>query len=147
MGRLSSPSRREEGSGEKQTRERKAQWISEHTERQEDMDMKSEDYRPMGTELPILTKLAPTEVIPKTQLHHLSNNGKVYMEILASIGLDSPTPSQEIRGNTLIEGQEGPQVNTSIRHSVASLMALGKHVFTPRQGRLWKHRNKSPLGN
>lgn len=98
-------------------------------------------------ELPISAGHALTELILETQPHQSNSNGKVYMKILASIGLDSPTSSQDTRGNAPREGQEVQQVNTPIRNSTSSLMALGKHVFTPMQGRIWEHRSKSPLGS
>lgn len=42
--------------------------------------------------------LSSFEVIKETQLStHHKERGRVYNEILASIGLDSPTPSQEVR--------------------------------------------------
>ena len=62
---------------------------------QVDTEMDFEEGKPSGMILPPLVGFAPTEVIPETQLTQINNKGKVYMEILASIGLDSPTTSQE----------------------------------------------------
>ena len=97
--------------------------------------------------LPPLASSAPWEVIPETQLAQLNGNGKVYKEILASLGLDSPTSSHETGGHIQRENLDMQQVNTPIGYSAASLMALGKHVFTPRQGRNLECRSKSPLGS
>lgn len=88
------------------------------------------------------------EIIRETQFHLTNRN--IYNDILASIGLDSPTTSQEKgRGSgatDLKNGQGIQRVSTPIRNSASSLIALGKHVLTPRQGRMWEARNKSPLG-
>lgn len=91
---------------------------------------------------------APPEVILKTQLlTHSRTRGSVYNNNMASIGLNSPTPSQEImRGEDNHASPGAQHVNTTIRNSASSLMALGKHVLTPRHGRIWEFRNKSPLG-
>ena len=89
-----------------------------------------------------------TEVILETQLNSSSRGkGSIYNDILASIGLDSPTPSIETRREEDSNSSPRAQlVNTPIRNSASSLIALGKHVLTPRQGRIWELRNKSPLG-
>ena len=89
-----------------------------------------------------------TEVILETQLNPSSRGkGSIYNDILASIGLDSPTPSFETRrkedSNTSPRAQ---LINTPIRNSASSLIALGKQVLTPRQSRIWELRNKAPLG-
>lgn len=93
---------------------------------------------------------APTEVIPETQLVQINDRGKIYKEILASIGLESPTTSQEIRNkyNEMDHNHDqGFQVvTTPIRNSATNLIAIGKHVLTPWQGKMWELRNKSPLG-
>ena len=133
--------------GEKLGRGGKAQQLYEHNEESTDTGMDIEKSRPIGMILPPLAGSAPTEVIPETQLIQLNGNGKVYKEILASIGLDSPTSSHETRGNIQRKNLDMQQVSTPIRNSAASLMALGKHVFTSRQGRNWECRSKSPLGN
>ena len=66
---------------------------------------------------------------------------------MASIGLDSPTPSHDLRDGGYINNASRTQViSTPIRNSATSLIALGKHIMTPRQGRIWELRNKSPLG-
>ena len=87
-----------------------------------------------------------TEVIRETQFH--PNNRNIYNDILASIGLDSPTNSQDVRrgiGNKDYD-HFGQVVSTPIRNSASSLIALGKHVLTPKQGRIWETHRKSPLG-
>ena len=88
-----------------------------------------------------------TEVILETQLNPSSRGkGSIYNDILASIGLDSPTPSLETRrkedSNTSPRAQ---LINTPIRNNASSLIALGEHVLTPRQDRIWELRNNSPL--
>lgn len=89
-----------------------------------------------------------TEIIRETQFHQSNRN--IYNDILASIGLDSPTTSQgRSRGGGVSNheyGQDLQRVSTPIRNSASSLIALGKYVLTPRQGRLWDAHNKSPLG-
>ena len=67
-----------------------------------------------------------------------NNKGRVYKDIMASIGLDSPNTSSETRGDAASTHDQGTSfVNTPIRNSASSLIALGKHIITPRQGRLW----------
>jgi hypothetical protein len=94
---------------------------------------------------------APPEVICETQCYqNARNRGKLYNEIMASIGLDSPTSSLEerTREDTTTYDQESgsPLATTPIRNSTANLLALGKHVLTPRHGRVWEFKGKSPLG-
>lgn len=48
------------------------------------------------------------------------------------------------KGTSHEQGMQG--VSTPIRNSASSLIAMGKQVLTPRQGRIWETRNKSPLG-
>ena len=81
----------------------------------------------------------PINIVWETQPPPMNNNkGKVYKDIMASIGLDSPNTSSESRGEgTREQGQGVPFANTPIRNSASSLIALGKHIITPRQGRLW----------
>ena len=88
------------------------------------------------------------EVILETQFHqYTKDRGKFYNEIMASIGLDSPTTSREDRGGEDSYQETGNQLATTpIRNSAANLMALGKHVLTPRQGRMWEFKGKSPFG-
>ena len=74
------------------------------------------------------TGYAPMEVILETQPNQYNSMGKVYKDILASIGLDSPTSSQKVRGNRPEQDQVASLANTPIHNSVTSLMALGKHV-------------------
>ena len=95
--------------------------------------------------------LSSFEVIKETQLStHHKERGRVYNEILASIGLDSPTPSQEVRmedGHNRIEHElESHWVCTPNRNSATSLIALGQHVLTPRDWRKWTYKSNSLLG-
>ena len=81
----------------------------------------------------------PPEVIKETQLPpKITNHGRMYKDIMTNIGLDSSTTSTESRR---VESNEQNQVeslvNTPIRNSASSLIALGQQVLTPRQGRLW----------
>ena len=66
---------------------------------------------------------------------------------MTNIGLDSPITSLKDRGSedTSTYNQElGNQLaSTPIRNSTANLMALGKHVLTPRQGRIWEVKGES----
>ena len=89
-----------------------------------------------------------TEVILETQLNPSSRSkGSIYNDIMASIGLDSPTPSHETRrGENSNTSPRAQLINTPICNSASSLIALGKHVLTPRQGRIWELRKKPPLG-
>ena len=90
------------------------------------------------------------EVIRETQFHPpCRSRGHVYNDVLISIGLDSSTNSskesdrdrnQDPKQGFGIEG-----VSTPIRNSANNLIALGKHVFTPNQGRVWELRNKFHL--
>lgn len=74
-----------------------------------------------------------TQPIPKT-----THKGSMYKDIMASIGLDSPNTSTETRGGENREHVQGASLtNTPIRNSASSLIALGKHIITPRQGKLW----------
>ena len=98
-GRNSSPLGKGINLGKKYGRGGKAQRIYEHNEEQMDTKMDTEDCRPLGTILPFIAGSASTEVTPETQLIQLNGNGKVYKEILARIGLNSPTLSHETRGS------------------------------------------------
>jgi hypothetical protein len=94
---------------------------------------------------------APPESICETQFYHNTRNrGKVYNDIMASIGLDSPTSSLEERGReetTTYEQEFGSSLATTpIRNSAANLLTLGKHALTLRQGRIWEFKGRSPLG-
>lgn len=112
--------------------------------------MEAEACRPSAMTLPPLGGLAPMEVIPATQPAQMNTKGNVYKEILASIGLDSPTTSQETRnkfGDTVVsQDQDRQMVNTPICNSANSLIALDKQVLTPGQGKIWELRKMSPLG-
>lgn len=93
----------------------------------------------------------PAEVIPETPLNRdIKIRNNIYNDIMASIGLDSPTSSQDTRGDDRGKGSKKDTtphtVNTPVCNNAASLMALGKHVLIPREGRLWEYRSKSPLG-
>ena len=81
----------------------------------------------------------PLDIVWETQPPPKTNNkGSMYKDIMASIGLDSPNTSTETRGEEAREHDQGASfVNTPIRNSASSLIALGKHIITPRQGRLW----------
>ena len=59
--------------------------------------MNFEEGRPSDMTLQSIRGAAPTEVIPQTQLAQINDRSKVYKDILASIGLENPTTSQEIR--------------------------------------------------
>lgn len=88
-------------------------------------------------------------VLSETQFHpNNKNKGSVYNEILASIGLDSPTSSYENmnEGGMNRHNHEDQPFSTPIRNSASNLIALGKHVLTPRQGKSWTYGNQSPLG-
>ena len=132
---------------EKHGRGGKVQRICKYIEEQADTEMDTEEGRIVGTVLPPVAGPSFTEVIPKTQPILLNNKGSVYKDILASIGLDSPTSSNERGSNLQRANVDMQQGYTPIRNSAESLMALGKHMFTPRQGRRWNERSKSPLGN
>ena len=85
------------------------------------------------------------EVILETQLHPSNMSERyVYNDILISIGLDSPIASRDKRDKdrnrnyAFNQGQIAQGVNTPIRNYANSLIALGKHVLTPNQGRIWE---------
>lgn len=90
-------------------------------------------------------------IIPETQLHpHNRNKRSKHHAILVSLGLDNPTTSQATWDG---EDQNSPNqdlgnylMNTPIRKSAASLVALGQHRLSPRHGRIWKNKGKSRLG-
>ena len=67
-----------------------------------------------------------------------NNKWNIYKYILASIRLDSPSASVDNREKEGIkQGQIGSLVNTHIRNSASNLMALGQHIRTLRQRRMW----------
>lgn len=75
-------------------------------------------------------------MISETQLSfNNKTKGRLYNEILASIGLDSLTTSQDTRYEENELRCEVQVVSTPIRNSAISLIALGKYVLTSRQGR------------
>ena len=90
-----------------------------------------------------LTLISETQGLPTNK-----HQGKVFNDILASIGLDSPTSAHETRSDGEISRHDSKdhRISTPIRNSASSLLALGKQVLTPRQGRSWTYGNKSPLG-
>lgn len=129
----------------------KAQHLNEMADVMLDMEMNMEGYQQRRKELPHPTMHVHSGVIPETQLNgYNSDKGNICNAILASIRLDSPTPSRETWGGegmpTNEHGHALPLVNIPICSSGTSLLALGKHVLTPRQGRVREHMNKSPLG-
>ena len=87
----------------------------------------------------------PPEVIRKTQFFpKITNQGRMYKDIVANIGLDGPNTSTESRRMKSNERNRAESlVNTPIRNNTSSLIALGQHILTPRQGRLWNG-NTSP---
>ena len=114
-----------------------------------ELEREEEAVSSMRQEPPHLPGTGHVEVIMETQLNEVIRKSNIYNDIMASIGLDSPTPSQDSRGGVVNNGRHGQEIfedNTPIRNSAANLIALGRHMLTPRQGRIWEHRNKSPLG-
>ena len=81
----------------------------------------------------------PLEVIKEIQLlPKIANQGRMYKDIMASIGLNSPNTSTESRRMESNEQNRAKSlVNIPIRNSAYSLIDLGQHILTPRQGRLW----------
>lgn len=108
--------------------------------------MEAEGGTAIGLEVNTASRQVHFEVVPETQPLPLNGKGMKYKEILASIGLDSPTSSHDTRGNERGEENGLQRGNTPIRSSAASLMALNNYMFSPRQGSLWEGRNKPPLG-
>ena len=90
--------------------------------------------------------VSSSEIIKETQLSSQNRDkGRMFNEILASIGLDSPTTSQVMRteeGYPRSEYGHDPHLVCT----PTSLTTLGKQVVTPRQGRSWTYQCKSPLG-
>lgn len=128
----------------------KAPRLESHGDQRMELEREDGAIFSMRPEPPHLTGTGHVEVIPETQLNEVIRRSNIYNDIMASIGLDSPTPSQDSRGGVVNHGrhgQESCEENTPIRNSAANLIALGKHMLTPRQGRIWEHRNKSPLGD
>ena len=146
-GRSISPMGKSANPGEKYGRGGKAQQLCKYNEEWMEIEMAPNEYRPIGMTLPTIAGFAPMEVIPETQACQLNGNGKIFKEILASIGLNSPTSSHEIGSNSQRGSLDTQQGNTPIRNIAESLIALGKHMFTPRHGRSWEGRSKSPLGS
>lgn len=94
----------------------------------------------------MVTPNLTAEVIFETQFNR-NNKDNVYKDIMVSIGLDNPTPSHELRvGEDNNISPKAQSISTPIRNSATSLIALGKHVLTPRQGRIWELRSKSLVG-
>ena len=103
-----------------------------------------------GMESPhLLLNISQLIIISEIQgLPTNKHQGKVFNDILASIGLDSPTSSHGIRsvGGVSRHHSEDHRISTPIRNSASSLMIIEKQVLTPRQGRSWIYGNKSLLG-
>jgi hypothetical protein len=99
-----------------------------------DVEMINEMDPPPREEYGYVPHTLSTEVIFETQLIPSNRSkGSIYNDILASIGLDSPTPSHETRrGEDSNTSPRAQLINTPIRNSASSLIALGKHVLTPR---------------
>ena len=124
-------------------------WTSKNAELHRERDLVVVESSYPEADITLLPNRGQSSVISETQLQtYIKNKGSVYSEILASIGLDSPTSSSETRseGGIPRNGHEDQSISTPIRNSASSLVALGKHVLTPRQGRSWTYGNKSPLG-
>ena len=102
---VSVPPQKEATPTEKYSKGGETQRLSEHDDSQEDLVMETERGTTIGMEVFPTSRQTPIEVIPETKLLSLNGNGKVYKEILASIGLDSPTSSHDTRGNLLGEEQ------------------------------------------
>ena len=142
-----SPRGKNANSGEKYGRGGKVQRLSHYNEEGPENEMVPEESRPIGTIVPYLGNSTHLEVIPETQACYLNGNEKLFKEILASIGLDSPSASHELGGHSQRGSPRILQGYTPIRNSAESLIALGRHMFTPRQGKSWEARNKCPLGS
>jgi len=82
----------------------------------------------------------PPEVIRETQLPpKITNQGSLYKDIMARIGLDSPNTSTESRRVETDEQNRGEAlVDTPIRNSASSLIVLGQHMLNSKQRRFWK---------
>ena len=127
---------------EKYGRGGKVQRLCHYNEERSESGMVPEESRTIGTIVPYLGNSTHLEEIPETQACQLNGNEKLFKEILASIGLDSPSASHEL-GSHSQRGNPGIlQGYTPIRNSAESLIALGRHMFTPRQGKSWEDRNK-----
>ena len=145
-GKASSSTRGEERPIGKISRRGKSQRLLDEVDTHEDIEMELANNRPHEMEVPT-QDLTHLEVIPETQLLQLKSKNNVYKEILASIGLDSPTTSKDNSGHIFREEHGALQANTPIRNSAASLIAMGKRMLTPRQSKIWELRSKSPLGS
>ena len=89
---------------------------------------------------------ALTEVVVETQLttsarakNHICN------AIVANIGFDSPIPIPRRGGEGRNIGYDA-HMEAHVINTPSSLMTLGKVIGTPRHGKTWEPRNKSPLG-
>ena len=89
---------------------------------------------------------ALTEVVVETQLTTSTRaKDNICNAIMARIGLDSPTPTPRRGGEGRNIGYDA-HMEAHLINTPSSLMALGKVIGTPRQGKTWEPRNKSPLG-
>ena len=87
-------------------------------------------------ELPPPSLQRQPDTIKDTQFYEKTNNKKnIYKNILASIGLDSPSASME--NDVIDQGGDTLLVDTPIRNSASNLIALEQHIQTSRQGRMW----------
>ena len=86
--------------------------------------------------------IALAEVMVETQL--IASNrtkGNVCSAIMVSIELESPAPTQRRRGEGRNIGHDS-HVEAHLINTPSSLMALGKHIVTPRQCKVWEFKNK-----
>lgn len=92
----------------------------------------------------------PKHCIPKTQFNtHDGNKHSTYLVMLARIGLGSPTKSCKLQDSINRNGhnQEIEKLlNVALHTSALSLMSFHHHRLSPRNGRVWKNKGKSPLG-
>lgn len=66
------------------------------------------------------------------------SEGKSCVPFAKKKSLKRNPPSME--DNVIDQGRERSLVDTPIRNSASNLIALGQHILTPRQGRMWNVR-------
>ena len=89
---------------------------------------------------------AISEVVVETQLTNSTRiKGNMCNAIMANIGLGSPTPTLH-RGRERRYIGNDAHMKAHLINTPNSLMTLGKVIGTPRLGKAWEPRNKSPLG-
>ena len=125
LGRNISPMGKSANPGEKYGRGGKAQRLCNYNEERLETEMTPEESGPIGTIVPTIANSVHMEVIPETQACQLNGNGKMFKEILASIGLDSPTASHELECHSQRGSPGIQQGNMPICNSAESLIALG----------------------